>query len=124
VDVAAHLPLVDGDYSQIDQLVTNLLENAARFAPMRSTLWITARQRGDSVEVRVADEGSGVAPGDRGRVFEPFQRGAGGGAAGVGLALCRAIVEAHGGTLAVEETEGGGATFVFTLPARADATVT
>jgi two-component system sensor histidine kinase KdpD len=123
VDVAADLPYVDGDYSQLDQLLTNLLENASRYAPMRSTLWISARARDRVVEVRVADEGSGIPPGERTRVFEPFQRGEGGGSAGVGLALCKAIVDAHGGSLWVEPTEGGGATFAFTLPARVEAVV-
>jgi two-component system sensor histidine kinase KdpD len=123
VDVPASLPYVDGDYTQIDQVLTNLLENAARYAPMRSTLWITARARDADVEVRVADEGIGVPPPERSRVFEPFRRGESGGSAGIGLALCRAIVEAHGGSIRVDETEGGGATFVFTLPARHDVTV-
>jgi two-component system sensor histidine kinase KdpD len=118
VDIPPDLPYVDGDYSQIDQLLTNLIENAARYAPMRSTLWLTARAHDGEVEVRVADEGIGVAGPNRTRLFQPFQRGEGGGAAGIGLALCRAIVEAHGGTIRVEQSVGGGATFIFTLPAR------
>jgi len=118
VDIPPDLPLVDGDYTQIDQVLTNLIENAARYAPMRSTLWITARPRDGVVEIRVADEGIGVNAPDRSRVFEPFQRGETGGSAGIGLALSRAIVEAHGGTIRVDQSVGGGATFVFTLPAR------
>ena len=118
VDIPPDLPLVDGDYTQIDQVLTNLIENAARYAPMRSTLWITARPRDGMVEIRVADEGIGVNAPDRSRVFEPFQRGETGGSAGIGLALSRAIVEAHGGTIRIDQSVGGGATFVFTLPAR------
>jgi K+-sensing histidine kinase KdpD len=118
VDIPQDLPLVDGDYTQIDQVLTNLIENAARYAPMRSTLWITARPRAGMVEIRVADEGIGVNAPDRSRVFEPFQRGETGGSAGIGLALSRAIVEAHGGTIRIDQSVGGGATFVFTLPTR------
>src|SRR5256714_848727 len=118
IDIPPDLPYIDGDYTQIDQLLTNLIENAARYAPMRSTLWITARPRDGMVEIRVADERIAVNAPDRSRVFEPFQRGETGGSAGIGLALSRAIVEAHGGTIRIDQSVGGGATFVFTLPAR------
>ena len=69
------------------------------------------------VEVRVVDEGIGVPDHERARIFEPFRRGEGG-ASGVGLAICKAIVEAHGGAIDVRRTPGGGATFAFTLPVR------
>lgn len=119
VHVAFHdRPLVDGDYSQLDQLLTNLLENAARHAPQGTTVRITARCRGDLLEVRVSDEGIGVPDWERTRLFEPFRRGEGSASSGVGLAICKAIVEAHGGTMWVERTPGGGATFAFTLPVR------
>ncbi|MDQ6928098.1 MAG: ATP-binding protein [Actinomycetota bacterium] len=111
--------LVDGDYSQLDQLLTNLLENAARYAPDASTLRIGARPRDGMLEVRVSDEGIGVPDWDRTRLFEPFRRGEGSSSSGVGLAICKAIVEAHGGRIWVERTAGGGATFAFTLPVRA-----
>jgi K+-sensing histidine kinase KdpD len=112
-------PLVDGDYSQLDQLLTNLLENAARHAPQGTTVTISARTRGDMLEVRVSDEGIGVPDWERERVFEPFRRGEGSKSSGVGLAICKAIVDAHGGSMWVERTAGGGATFAFTLPVRA-----
>jgi two-component system sensor histidine kinase KdpD len=125
VDLPADLPLVDGDYSQLDQVVTNLLENAARHAPAGSTVRVAARTMpaveasGPArVEVRVADEGIGVPEWERNRVFEPFRRGEGSASSGVGLAICKAVVEAHGGRIGVERTPGGGATFVVTLPAR------
>ncbi|HEX8770400.1 MAG TPA: ATP-binding protein [Acidimicrobiales bacterium] len=111
-------PLIDGDYSQLDQLLTNLLENAARHAPQGTTVRITARCRGDMLEVRVSDEGIGVPEWERTRLFEPFRRGEGSASSGVGLAICKAIVEAHGGAMWVERTPGGGATFAFTLPVR------
>lgn len=112
------LPLIDGDYSQLDQVFTNLLENAARYAAPGSTVRITGRRRGDAVEVRVVDEGIGVPEWERAKVFEPFRRGEGSASSGVGLAICKAVVEAHGGQLTVERTPGGGATFVVALPAR------
>ena len=118
VAVGPSLPLVDGDYTQLEQVVTNLLENAARHAPPRSTIRVEARDKGNAVEVRVADEGSGVPEWERDRIFEPFRRGEGSRSSGIGLAICKAIVEAHGGKITVEPTAGGGATFVFTVPRR------
>lgn len=111
-------PLVDGDYSQLDQLLTNLLENAARHAPDGSTLRIDAHPRNGMLEVRVSDEGIGIPDWERETLFQPFRRGEGSSSSGVGLAICKAIVEAHGGRLWVERTAGGGATFAFTLPVR------
>jgi two-component system sensor histidine kinase KdpD len=117
-DVTADLPLVDGDYSQLDQVVTNLIENAARYAPPGSIVRVSARNVDGWVEVGVADEGIGVPEWERTRLFEPFRRGEGSASSGVGLAICKAVVEAHGGRIWVDRTPGGGATFLFTLPAR------
>lgn len=111
------LPLVDADYVLVDQVVTNLLENAARYAPPGSTVTVEGHERGDAVEVTVSDEGPGVPPGERAWIFEPFRTGsAGRRSSGVGLAICRAIVDAHGGRIAVGDNPGGGARFSFTLP--------
>ena len=118
VAVAPALPLVNGDYAQLQQVVTNLLENAARHAPPRSSVRAEVRARAGGAEVRVIDEGQGVPEWERARIFEPFRRGEGSKSSGIGLAICKAVVEAHGGTIAVEATPGGGATFVFWLPAR------
>lgn len=118
VDIPGDLPLVDADYSQLDQVVTNLVENAARHAPQGSTVEIGARRRGNMVEMWVADEGIGVATFDRTRIFEPFRRGEGSTSSGVGLAICKAIVEAHGGSIEVRTNPGGGAKFVATFPVR------
>jgi two-component system sensor histidine kinase KdpD len=118
VEVPPDLPLVDGDYTQLDQVVTNLMENAARHAPQASIVRVTAEERNGAVELRVADEGIGVPDWERLRIFEPFRKGEGSRSSGVGLAICKAIVEAHGGTIDVERTAGGGATFVVSLPVR------
>src|SRR5204863_3176589 len=101
----------------IDQVVTNLLENAARHSPEGGTVRVRAREHDGWVEVSVSDQGPGVDPADRDRIFEPFRRGEGSTSSGVGLAICKAIVEAHGGRIDVEAANGGGAQFVFTLPA-------
>jgi two-component system sensor histidine kinase KdpD len=120
-DLPDDLPLVHGDYGQLEQLLTNLLSNAARHAPNESDVWVLARSKEDDadtcvVQVEVSDQGEGIDPQDRERVFEPFQVGKGSRSTGIGLAICRAIVEAHGGRIWIERTFGGGATFVFTLP--------
>lgn len=120
----AGLPLVDADYVLLDQVLTNLLENASRHAPPQSTIRLDARERGTMMEVSVSDEGDGVPAGERAQIFEPFRTGSSPQrSSGVGLAICRAIVEAHGGTIWVEDAapsgpDGGrpGARFAFTLP--------
>jgi two-component system sensor histidine kinase KdpD len=120
-DVPDSLPFVRGDYGQLEQLFTNLLSNVARHAPDETDVWVLARSQTDDageqlLQVEVSDQGAGIDPEDRERVFEPFQVGEGSRSTGIGLAICRAIVEAHGGRIWIERTFGGGATFVLTLP--------
>ena len=110
------LPLVDADYAHVDRVMTNLLANAARHAPSGTDVWVIAKAEGDMVRVEVSDRGMGVLDGAEDAIFEPFQRGEGGGSSGIGLAICKAIIAAHGGQIGVERTFGGGATFAFTLP--------
>ena len=114
--VPADLPLVDADYGQVERVLTNLLANAARHAPTRSDVWVVAQAGDEVVRVEVSDRGKGVEEDARQRIFEPFQRGEGSRSTGIGLAICKAIVTAHGGEILVERTFGGGATFAFTLP--------
>jgi K+-sensing histidine kinase KdpD len=113
-----NLPFVDVDYSQVDQVLTNLLENAARHSPSDGTVEIGAQPLGDTVRIWVSDEGPGVEIGRLFELFEPFRRGPGSESSGIGLAICRAIVEAHGGEIGVENNPSGGARFQFTVPAR------
>jgi signal transduction histidine kinase len=68
------------------------------------------------LRIEVSDQGRGIAPDEAERLFEPFVRGEGSRGSGVGLAICRSIVEAHGGEIGVRRTFGGGATFSFTVP--------
>ena len=119
VEIAEGLPLVACDYAQIDQVVTNLLENAAAHTPPGAGVLVRAALDGDLVRAEVTDQGPGIAPPDRARVFQPFERGPGQArGSGLGLTIARGLVEAHGGQLWVEDVPGGGARFVFTLPAR------
>jgi two-component system sensor histidine kinase KdpD len=119
LDFPDDLPYADADYSQLDQVMANLLENAARHAPGGSHIHVRGRDAGDDrVEFSVEDEGAGIPTEERTRAFEPFQRGANSTGSGVGLAICRAIVDANGGTIAIEDGATGGARVVVTLPVR------
>lgn len=119
LDVPAELPAVLLDPVEIEQVVANLVENAARYSPERTTIDIVARAEPDRVRIEVADRGPGISQAAMSRIFEPFYRGAeahGGKGLGLGLALSRGLIEAHGGRLWAENRPGGGARFVFTLP--------
>jgi two-component system sensor histidine kinase KdpD len=116
LDLGHELPAVSGDYTQIELVLTNLLENAARHSPAGSIVRVGARPVGEVVEAWVEDEGSGIAPFEREVIFEAFRSGEGSTSSGVGLAICKAVVEAHGGTITVDATPGAGARFRFTLP--------
>jgi two-component system sensor histidine kinase KdpD len=113
------LPLVPIDGVLIEQLFTNLLENAAKYTPAGSPIEISARHAGSALEVEVADRGPGIPSDLAHKIFEKFfrlPREQVGGGAGLGLAICHAIVEAHGGRIWVDDRDGGGAIFRFTLP--------
>ncbi|MDE2291089.1 MAG: DUF4118 domain-containing protein [Elusimicrobia bacterium] len=111
------LPMAPVDAVLLEQVFVNLLENAARHTPAGTPVTVSARVEGGELAVEVADRGPGVAPGETRRVFEKFYHGRSAGAgAGLGLAICRAIVEAHGGSILAEDRPGGGAVFRFTLP--------
>jgi K+-sensing histidine kinase KdpD len=116
------LPLVDADYTLLDQVVTNLLENATRHAPRHSVIHIDAQEAGDLMEISVSDEGDGVPPVEREWIFEPFRSGEPSNSSGIGLAICKAIVEAHGGHISVADSRPGcpgtrpGARFTLSLP--------
>jgi two-component system, OmpR family, sensor histidine kinase KdpD len=107
------------DVTMCEQILLNLLENAARFAPANSSIEITARNAGDVVELRVADHGPGVDESERGHIFNEFHRVGSrteSEGTGLGLSIVRALVEAHDGTIRCDTTPGGGATFVARFP--------
>jgi two-component system, OmpR family, sensor histidine kinase KdpD len=116
VELPADLPIVDVDRVLVGQVFANLLENAARFAPDGTPVTVTAKAMPDAVRVTVADHGPGVPPSDRDGLFEMFSRNDAGGRAGLGLAISKAFVEAHGEHIWFEDVPGGGACFAFDLP--------
>lgn len=117
VHVPDDLPLVDVDAVLIVHVLTNLIDNANRFAPPGTPITVSASEgAAGRALVRVADRGRGVPEAEREAIFEKFVRFDTGGRSGLGLAIAKAFVEAHGDRIWVEGTPGGGASFVFTLP--------
>jgi two-component system sensor histidine kinase KdpD len=114
------LPLLQIDSVLVGQVLANLLENAARLSPEQSTIRVAARVAGVGedalMQVSVADDGPGIAPSEQEQVFKMFSQHAGGGRAGLGLAIAKAFVEAHGGSIWIDPSAAQGACFVFTLP--------
>ena len=105
------------DVVQIDQVLTNLIENAIKFTPPLSPISLMAVGSSEGVRVTVFDRGPGVPKEDRIRIFEPFeQRDNSSSGTGLGLAICHAIVAAHGGRMWVSDNPQGGAAFTFALP--------
>jgi two-component system, OmpR family, sensor histidine kinase KdpD len=122
--VACDLPPVHVDASLIVQTLVNLLDNVAKYTQPGTRIHICAREEDDLVRVTVDDEGPGLPTAGRDRLFDKFQRGREESAvagAGLGLAICRAIVRAHGGEIQAGDRPGGGARFQFTLPTRESA---
>jgi signal transduction histidine kinase len=115
VEASAQSAIVDGDERRLRELARNLLENAIRHA--RSRVRIASACDGHACSIVVEDDGNGVAPEDRARIFERFyRRSQDGSGTGLGLAIVRWIADAHDGTVSVGDSETGGARFVATLP--------
>ena len=122
VEVSSDLPLVLAEPKLIELVVLNLLENALRYTPAGSPIDVSASGDDGLVTVQIADRGPGVPEHHEERVFEKFYRGPQAdkydGGVGLGLTICRAIVRAHGGKIAMRRRPGGGALVEFTLPVR------
>jgi two-component system sensor histidine kinase KdpD len=115
----AELPPVQFDAVLIERVLSNLLENAAKYTPAGTEIRIGARVIGEDLEVEVTDNGPGIPEGMLDSIFEKFIRGdpeSARSGVGLGLSICRAIVEAHGGRIVAENVPGGGLRFRFTLP--------
>jgi signal transduction histidine kinase len=121
VQIAANLPPVWVDASQVERVVVNLLENAVKYSPRTEPIGVAVRLAGREVEVRIEDRGLGIPAEDLERIFEPFFREPTGGypakpGTGLGLAICRSIIQSQNGRIWAEQRRGGGAAFVFSLP--------
>jgi two-component system sensor histidine kinase KdpD len=126
VNVEKGLPAVQMDVIQIDEVLTNLLENAIKYTPEGTPVEVGVKKAGSTIEVKVEDKGPGISPEHIPHLFSRFYRvtmdnrqGAGGkwgAGSGLGLAIVKGIVEAHGGQVSVGNRAGGGAVFRFTLP--------
>jgi two-component system, OmpR family, sensor histidine kinase KdpD len=118
--LAPDLPPVWVDATLVVQVFANLFDNIAKYTPPGTRVSVSAVPAGDFVQVSVEDDGPGLPAGDPARLFDKFQRGSGEGSVmgvGLGLAIVQAIVRAHGGEIEAQRRAGGGARFVFTLPA-------
>ncbi|MFN3428384.1 MAG: ATP-binding protein [Candidatus Sericytochromatia bacterium] len=121
-DIAADLPAVRADNQRVQQVLTNLVGNAIKFTPHGGHIALRARLVDGQVRIEVTDDGPGIRPEDRSRLFKPFsqitQDAGHTTGTGLGLSISRAIVEAHGGSIGLDGSPSGGSTFWFTLPTR------
>jgi signal transduction histidine kinase len=120
-EIEADLPSIRADCESLTRALWNLLENAAKYSEPHTPIRVVARRHGDSVLLSVEDEGAGVPPAERERIFQKFVRGTeakrtGVRGVGIGLALVKRIVEAHGGSVRLESELGRGSTFTVVLP--------
>ena len=120
VRMPQQLPRVLADPNWIERVLCNLLENAGKYSPAGQPITISAEQRPDTVAISVADRGVGIEPLEQGLIFDKFYRGQSQryrvSGTGMGLAISKAIVEAHHGTISVISQPGNGSVFTFTLP--------
>jgi len=119
LEVAPNLPPIIGDAERLERVAVNLIHNALKFTPAGGSIHVSADFVGGTVTVKVSDTGVGIAPEDLPRIFERFykaDRARGSVGTGLGLAVVKHTVEAHGGTVSVQSELGHGSTFRFSLP--------
>jgi len=123
MDLPHSLPIIHGDGQRLEQVVLNLMTNAAKFTPKRGNITLRARKRDIGLLIEVQDTGIGIPKDEQARLFKPYsrlsadrQRHPG---LGLGLALAKQVVELHGGKIWVESEPGKGSTFSFSLPVNA-----
>ena len=127
IELPTGLPSVHADPLRLERILYNLLENAVKYSPQGGEIRVLAKPEGDRLVIGIADQGVGISLQDQAKLFGPFQRleesrleGVKG--AGLGLLVCRRLVEAHGGRIWLESEPGQGSTFFFTLPLKYTAT--
>lgn len=113
---------VEAEPNKLARVINNLIENAVRYAPAQTAVDVVVKRAGTQASVSIRDRGDGIDPADMPHLFDRFYRGEKSrsreyGGAGLGLAIARGIVEAHGGTITARNADGGGAIFTFTIPA-------
>jgi PAS domain S-box-containing protein len=120
IDLESEFPRAEIDPSRLEQVIINLLSNASKFSPEQGTIYLHARIENSNLRMDIRDEGIGIPSEEQGRLFQPYHRveqdrqqfpGL-----GLGLAISKQIVEAHGGSIRVTSTPGQGSTFSFTIP--------
>lgn len=122
IEIPPDLPLLNVDGDLMSQVLVNLLENAVRYTPSTTAIYVMAKAARNRIEIKVADEGPGLPAGSETRVFDKFFRGVtttpadGRRGVGLGLAICKSIVAAHGGDIKAANRPAGGAEFTITLP--------
>jgi two-component system sensor histidine kinase KdpD len=119
VEIEPELPPLRFDYVEIAQVLINLIENAVNYTPAGTPIVVAAKRIPGAIDVSVHDGGPGISPQHQARLFDTFYRAPSGSAApgtGIGLAIAKGLVEAHGGKIRVESAPGAGTTFRFTLP--------
>jgi signal transduction histidine kinase len=123
LDLGEALPAVWADQDRVTQILTNLISNAHKYTLAEGNITVAARRDDGFVRVDVTDTGMGLSPEDQAQLFTKFFRAherlpQAGGGTGLGLVICRLLVELHGGRITVSSTPGQGSTFSFSLPVR------
>jgi PAS domain S-box-containing protein len=120
LDISEDLPPAEVDQSRLERILGNLLDNAVKYSPEKSEIRVSVKRDGDHLIIGVSDQGKGISPADKARLFQPFERLAETPTSipglGLGLLVCRRLVEAHEGKIWVDSEIGKGAKFWFTLP--------
>lgn len=120
-DLASNLPEVNADRLRIERVLDNLIDNAIKYSPQGGEVRVSAKRSGDEIVISVSDQGIGISETDIDKLFRPFQRldavpGTAVQGIGLGLVVCKRLVEAHGGRIWITSEVGKGSTFHFTLP--------